>query len=154
MFRRKPSWYLNKLEEKGWKTEEIVKKTRIKAIRLKKLYLPNALATRDEITKIYSLFKLTPPCKTEEVRKVWSEMNNQPVEYTGPVLTEKQQELLIDLRDAVQRDNTLTGSQALVARRLIEPGLIERRDDTVDGESVRLYRITDDGLLALRHLGV
>ena len=112
MFRYKPEYYLRRLESKGWTLEQIQKKTRIHALRLKKLYLPNCVPTREEMVKINSLFKLTAPSSVELVKQVWSEANST------------------------------------------KPGLVNKRLDEKDEESVRFYSITRDGIRALHSFGI
>tara|TARA_R100001163_G_scaffold61009_1_gene50693 strand:+ start:5129 stop:5596 length:468 start_codon:yes stop_codon:yes gene_type:complete len=155
MYGRKPQFYLQRLEAKGWTQEEIQKKTRIHNIRLKKLYMPNCVPTREEMLKINALFRLTPPCRSEEVKQVWKE-TMRPVEtkYEGPKLTDRQKTVLQQLRDSAHREVILTSTEARVAGRLVSPGLVSKRVDEKDEESVRFYSITDDGLSALNSLGL
>jgi hypothetical protein len=155
MFRYKPEYYLRKLEAKGWTFDEIQKKTRIHGLRLKKMYLPNCVPTREEMVKINALFKLTPPCHAEMVKQVWKELGEtKEAVYEGPTLTERQKELLQNLRDSTHKEVILTPKEAVVAGRLVKPGLVDKRLDDRDNESVRFYSITRDGLLALKSLGL
>ena len=155
MFRYKPEYYLRRLESKGWTLEQIQKKTRIHALRLKKLYLPNCVPTREEMVKINSLFKVTAPSATELVKQVWSEANStKPEPYIGPSLTDRQKEILQQLRDSTHKEVILTPKEAVVAGRLVKPGLVNKRLDEKDEESVRFYSITRDGIRALHRFGI
>ena len=156
MYRHKPYYYLNKLREKGWTNEEIAKKTRIHPLRLEKLYLPGTSVTREEIKKVNALFRLTPPKNLTAVKAMWEGAGNKPEKkYDGPALTARQKEILQQLRDSTHKEVILTPREAMVAGRLVEPGLVKRRLDEGDDDSpVRFYSITVDGLTALQSFGL
>ena len=155
MYRHKPVYYLKRLIEKGWTNEEICKKTRISAIRIKKLYLPATVCSREEIKKINALFRLTSPANTESVKKIWAEDRGPKKEHhVVPDLTERQREVLQQLRDSQHKEVNLSLTEAKIAGRLVTPGLVSKRIDSSGDDSLRFYSITSLGIVALKGLGI
>jgi hypothetical protein len=151
MARNRAKFYIEKLEEKGWASEDIQKCCNIRPPRMKTLRMPHAIPMRIEMKRLRAMMRKSTEKQLREVRKVWAEHLHPKTPATDHVpleLTDHQWGVMDRISDALERGRdgtTLSGPEALGARRLKSKGLVDVIEEETRSGTVRRYTLTANG---------
>lgn len=157
---RKASFYIQRLEERGWDEESIRKFVKVPVPRFNRLRLIGTIPTAHEIARLRSMLRVTPPHRREAVLSVWRTQGepSPPTEAATPEVhrpTSRQLEILVLLRrahDAGLGGTILQRMDASIASRMQRYGYVKAEETANGGLPRKMYSITSEGLAAIPEL--